>query len=113
MIDTGKVKETSYDPDTGLSALTETWVTKAAARQRRGRAGRTKPGECYKLYTAKQEQEMSDYPIPEILRVPLESLSLAVKSIRENEDVKVCNHKGALSIVWANLYFVAFPQESD
>jgi len=83
------VKETSYDPETGLSALTETWVTKAAARQRRGRAGRTRPGECYKLYTAKQEQELSDFPIPEILRVPLDSLSLSVKAVRENEDVRV------------------------
>ncbi|KIJ54301.1 hypothetical protein M422DRAFT_25225 [Sphaerobolus stellatus SS14] len=90
VIDTGKVKETSYDPETGLSALTETWVTKAAARQRRGRAGRVKPGECYKLYTVKQEQEtMGDFPVPEILRVPLESLSLAVKSVREDEDVKL------------------------
>ncbi|KAF8527391.1 P-loop containing nucleoside triphosphate hydrolase protein [Hysterangium stoloniferum] len=89
VIDTGKVKETSYDPETGLSRLEETWVTQAAARQRRGRAGRTRPGECYKLYTKKQEQEMGEFPIPEILRVPLESLSLSVKAVRETEDVKL------------------------
>ena len=89
VIDTGRVKETSYDAESGLSRLTEMWVTRAAAHQRRGRAGRTRPGECYKLYTRKQEDDMERFPIPEILRVPLESLSLAVKTVRENEDVKV------------------------
>lgn len=89
MIDAGKVKETQYDPEASLSKLVETWVTRAAARQRRGRAGRTQPGVCYKLYTKKQEANMAKYPIPEILRVPLESISLTVKVMREEEDVKV------------------------
>jgi HrpA-like RNA helicase len=44
---------------------------------------------CYKLYTEKQEGKMARFPIPEILRVPLESISLAVKAMREEEDVKV------------------------
>lgn len=72
-----------------MSRLTETWVTRATARQRKGRAGRTRPGECYKLYTQKQEEDMEPFPIPEILRVPLESLCLTVKAMREDEDVKV------------------------
>lgn len=96
MIDTGRVKETSYDPESGLSRLTEIWVTQAAARQRRGRAGRTGPGECFKLYTRKQEEDMGRFPVPEILRVPLESLSLAVKAVREDEDVKVSPGRVAL-----------------
>ncbi|RDB29375.1 hypothetical protein Hypma_015909 [Hypsizygus marmoreus] len=89
VIDAGKVKETQYDPDTSLSRLVETWVTRAAARQRRGRAGRTQPGVCYKLYTRKQELNMAKFPMPEILRVPLESISLTVKVMREDEDVKL------------------------
>lgn len=89
VIDAGKVKETNYDPDTGLSKLTEQWITRAAARQRRGRAGRTKPGICYKLYTRKQEENMRPFPVPEILRIPLESISLVVRVMRENEDVRV------------------------
>lgn len=89
VIDGGKVKETNYNPDTGLSILTEQWITRAAARQRRGRAGRTKPGMCYKLYTRKQEENMHPFPVPEILRIPLESVSLIVKVMRENEDVQV------------------------
>ncbi|KAF4611691.1 hypothetical protein D9613_004209 [Agrocybe pediades] len=88
VIDSGKVKETQYDPDTNLSRLVEAWVNRAAARQRRGRAGRTRAGFCYKLYTRKQEMNMAKFPVPELLRVPLESISLAVKAAREDEDVK-------------------------
>ncbi|KAG8901099.1 hypothetical protein FRC00_009093 [Tulasnella sp. 408] len=87
VIDTGRIKETSYDSTAGMSKLTEAWVTKAAARQRRSRAGRTQPGECYKLYTRKQEEAMIDFPVPEILRVPLDALALQVKAAREDEDV--------------------------
>lgn len=89
VIDAGKVKETQYDTETSLSMLVETWVTRAAARQRRGRAGRTQPGTCYKLYTRKQEDNMTKFPVPEILRVPLENISLSVKAAREHQDVKV------------------------
>lgn len=89
VVDAGKVKETQFDPENGLSMLVETWVTRAAARQRRGRAGRTQPGFVYKLYTRKQEQQMAKFPTPEILRVPLESISLTVKVMREHEDVQV------------------------
>lgn len=87
VIDSGKVKETQYDTSNGLTRLEEKWVTRAAARQRRGRAGRTKPGVCYKLYTRKQESNMSPFPIPEIQRVALESVALSVKVM--HGDVKV------------------------
>jgi len=101
VVDTGKVKENQFDPENGLAKLVETWVTRAAARQRRGRAGRTQPGVCYKLYTRKQKEHMAEFPVPEILRVPLESISLAVKVIREDEDVKV------------GIPFFCLPSESD
>lgn len=91
MIDSGKVKEIGFDPSVGISKLEEGWVTKAAARQRRGRAGRTRPGKCYKLFTRSQEASMGNFPVPEILRVPLESLSLQIKVMREEEDVTVFN----------------------
>ena len=70
----------------------ETTITQAAARQRRGRAGRTQPGICYKLYTRKQESNMGKYPVPEILRVPLENISLTIKAMRGDEDVKVTSN---------------------
>ncbi|CAK5280316.1 unnamed protein product [Mycena citricolor] len=89
VVDVGRVKETQFDPETGLSRLVETYITRAAGRQRRGRAGRTQPGFCYKLYTRNQENNMGKFPVPEILRVPLESISLTVKVMREEEDVKL------------------------
>ncbi|KAK0481842.1 P-loop containing nucleoside triphosphate hydrolase protein [Armillaria novae-zelandiae] len=88
VLDSGKVKQTQYDGESGISRLVETWVTLAEARQRRGRAGRTQPGICYKLYTRKHESKMGKFVVPEILRVPLENISLAVKVTREDEDVK-------------------------
>ncbi|KAI0076064.1 P-loop containing nucleoside triphosphate hydrolase protein [Panus rudis PR-1116 ss-1] len=86
VIDCGKVKETQYDPQLGLTKLVEQWVTRAAAKQRRGRAGRTRPGFCYKVYTRRQEERFDAFPVPEIKRVPLESVSLTVKVL--HEDVK-------------------------
>lgn len=97
VFDSGKVKEVSYDVDAGLSKLTETWVSRAAARQRRGRAGRTQPGECYKLYTLAQEETMLNSSIPEILRVPLDALSLQVKAATEDEDVAVCSFSSSVA----------------
>lgn len=91
VIDTGRVKETQYDAESSLTKLVEQWITRAAGRQRRGRAGRTRPGVCYKLYTRQRESRMERFPLPEILRVPLESICLVVKATKENEDVKVCN----------------------
>ncbi|KAK0464219.1 P-loop containing nucleoside triphosphate hydrolase protein [Desarmillaria tabescens] len=88
VLDSGKVKQTQYDGESDISGLVETWVTLAEARQRRGRAGRTQPGICYKLYTRKQESKMGKFIVPEILRVPLENISLAVKVTREDEDVR-------------------------
>ncbi|KAF8265784.1 P-loop containing nucleoside triphosphate hydrolase protein [Lactarius quietus] len=88
VIDAGKVKETQYDPESSFTKLVEQWITRAAGRQRRGRAGRTRPGVCYKLYTRARERKMAQFPRPEILRVPLESICLAVKTTRGREDVK-------------------------
>ncbi|KAI0032148.1 P-loop containing nucleoside triphosphate hydrolase protein [Vararia minispora EC-137] len=89
VVDGGRVKETQFEHETGLTRLVEIWVTRAAARQRRGRAGRTQPGICYKLYTRARERKMAAFPTPEIRRVPLESIALTVKATRENIDVKL------------------------
>ncbi|KAI5288594.1 hypothetical protein KEM54_005095, partial [Ascosphaera aggregata] len=87
VIDTGRVKETRYDPNDNITRLGEVWASKAACKQRRGRAGRVRSGICYKLYTRKAESEMSDRPEPEIRRVPLEQLCLSVKAMRGVKDV--------------------------
>lgn len=49
VIDCGRVKENTFDPETGVVKLVETWTSKASSKQRRGRAGRTRPGECFSL----------------------------------------------------------------
>ncbi|KAF2011569.1 DEAD/DEAH box helicase-like protein [Aaosphaeria arxii CBS 175.79] len=81
VIDTGKVKETSFDPQNNMVRLAETWASRAACKQRRGRAGRVRAGQCYKLYTRNAEAKMMERPDPEIRRVPLEQLCLSIKAM--------------------------------
>lgn len=78
VIDLGKVKETSFDPADNMVKLEEVWASRAACKQRRGRAGRVQAGKCYKLYTRNAEAKMAERPEPEIRRVPLEQLCLSV-----------------------------------
>ena len=81
VIDTGKVKETSFDPQNNMVKLEEVWASRAACKQRRGRAGRVQAGKCYKLYTRNAEAKMAERPEPEIRRVPLEQLCLSVRAM--------------------------------
>jgi ATP-dependent RNA helicase DHX57 len=81
VIDTGRVKETSYDPQNNMVRLAETWASRAACKQRRGRAGRVRAGECFKLYTRNAEAKMMERPDPEIRRVPLEQMCLSIKAM--------------------------------
>ncbi|KAI9843922.1 MAG: hypothetical protein M1838_002404 [Thelocarpon superellum] len=82
VIDTGRVKETSFDASNKMVKLEEVWASRAACKQRRGRAGRVRAGECYKLYTrAAETGKMRERPEPEIRRVPLEQLCLSVKAM--------------------------------
>ncbi|KAK3023562.1 hypothetical protein RJ639_044212, partial [Escallonia herrerae] len=82
VVDCGKAKETSYDALNNTPCLLPTWISKAAARQRRGRAGRVLPGECYHLYPRCVYDAFADYQLPELLRTPLQSLCLQIKSLQ-------------------------------
>ncbi|KOS18541.1 putative ATP-dependent RNA helicase ucp12 [Escovopsis weberi] len=81
VIDSGKVKETSFDAQSNMRKLEETWASRAACKQRQGRAGRVQEGRCYKLYTKNLEDSMAARPEPEIRRVPLEQLCLSVRAM--------------------------------
>uniref|UniRef100_A0A1B0BK13 ATP-dependent RNA helicase DHX34 n=1 Tax=Glossina palpalis gambiensis TaxID=67801 RepID=A0A1B0BK13_9MUSC len=76
VIDSGKVKEMSYDSSCKGQRLKEFWVSKSSAEQRKGRAGRTGPGTCFRLYSEKQYNAFEAYPTPEICRVPLDTILL-------------------------------------
>ncbi|TPX62526.1 hypothetical protein PhCBS80983_g00252 [Powellomyces hirtus] len=80
VIDCGKVKEMQFNGT--VQTLTETWASRASCKQRRGRAGRVRPGQCYKLFSKHFEKnKMAADSVPEMLRIPLEQLCLQVKSI--------------------------------
>ena len=81
VIDCGKVKETSFDPQNNMVKLEEVWASRAACKQRKGRAGRVQAGVCYKLYTRSAEAKMAERPEPEIRRVPLEQLCLSIRAM--------------------------------
>ncbi|KAG7961527.1 hypothetical protein I3843_09G021600 [Carya illinoinensis] len=82
VIDCGKAKETSYDALNKLACLLPSWISKASAHQRRGRAGRVQPGICYRLYPKMIHDAMVQYQLPEILRTPLQELCLHIKSLQ-------------------------------
>lgn len=76
VIDCGKVKQISYDSLSESTSLTSTWISKACAKQRMGRAGRTKPGVCYRMYSKQRFDAMEEFTLPELLRIPLTELCL-------------------------------------
>ena len=88
VIDSGKVKETNYDPTSNIVRLEEVWASQAACKQRRGRAGRVQAGKCYKLFTRNVESNMAAAAAPEMHRTPLEQLCLSVKATGSDRRVE-------------------------
>ncbi|NXD48760.1 DHX36 helicase, partial [Corvus moneduloides] len=82
VIDGGNIKETHFDTQNNISTMTAEWVSKANAKQRKGRAGRVQPGHCYHLYNGLRASLLDDYQLPEILRTPLEELCLQIKILK-------------------------------
>ncbi|ERF69320.1 hypothetical protein EPUS_04025 [Endocarpon pusillum Z07020] len=82
VFDCGRSKERVYDQSTGVQKFEVNWISKASAEQRAGRAGRTGPGHCYRLYSsAVYERDFVEHTGPEILRTPIESLVLQMKTM--------------------------------
>ena len=81
VIDCGFVKLRAYNPKTGIETLTATPISKASATQRAGRAGRTKPGKCYRLYTCDDYEALNDATVPEIQRSNLAPMILQLKAL--------------------------------
>src|SRR6185437_7912732 len=72
----GLARVPRYEPDVGLTRLETVRVSRAAADQRRGRAGRTEPGVCYRLWDEPQTASLEPYAQPEILAADLSGFML-------------------------------------
>src|SRR5580704_14590695 len=76
VIDSGLARVPRYEPDVGVTRLETVRVSRAAADQRRGRAGRTEPGICYRLWDEPQTAALEPFARPEILSANLSSFAL-------------------------------------
>jgi ATP-dependent helicase HrpB len=78
VVDCGLSRRPRYEPGSGLSRLETVRASRAAADQRRGRAGRTAPGICYRLWDAPQTASLLPFDRPEILETDLSALALTL-----------------------------------
>ncbi|KAL9178288.1 hypothetical protein ACHAXT_001716 [Thalassiosira profunda] len=83
VVDTGRMKENRYDPVKRMSSLEDCLVARSNARQRRGRAGRVRPGTAVHLFTRHRHDKIAAVAQdPEVQRVPLEQLVLRIKALK-------------------------------
>ncbi len=81
VIDGGLARVPKYEPNTGLTRLETMRVSRASADQRRGRAGRTEPGVCWRLWSEGQTSALQPYSTPEILEADLSQLALDLAAV--------------------------------
>ncbi|KAJ4848948.1 hypothetical protein Tsubulata_034184 [Turnera subulata] len=88
VIDSGLVKESRFEPTSGMNVLRVSKISQSSANQRAGRAGRIEPGKCYRLYSESDYLSMDSHPLPEICKVHLgiavlRILALGIKNVLE------------------------------
>ena len=76
VIDAGLARVPRFDPGSGMTRLATQRISRAAATQRAGRAGRLEPGVCYRLWSETQHDQLSAYDSPEIVQADLSGLAL-------------------------------------
>jgi len=82
VVDPGFSKQKVYNPRIRVESLLVSPISKASAKQRSGRAGRTQPGKCFRLYTEKAfQKELQEQTYPEILRSKMENTVLQLKKL--------------------------------
>ncbi|XP_023172498.1 pre-mRNA-splicing factor ATP-dependent RNA helicase DHX16 [Drosophila hydei] len=86
VIDPGFAKQNNFNSRTGMESLMVVPISKASANQRAGRAGRTAPGKCFRLYTAwAYKHELEENTVPEICRINLGNAVLMLKALGIND----------------------------
>jgi RNA helicase HrpA len=103
VIDSGLAKLNFYNPRTFTSSLEETPIAKASANQRKGRAGRTRPGTCYRLYSRDDFEARPLFTVEEIHRTDLSEvvLRMAELGIREFDSFDFISSPGRAAIIGA------------
>ena len=81
VVDAGRVKSKVFDKSSGMTSYKVDWTSRASADQRAGRAGRTGPGHCYRLFSSAVYQRFPQFSIPDILNIPIEGVVLQMKQI--------------------------------
>ncbi|KAI9500358.1 P-loop containing nucleoside triphosphate hydrolase protein [Coemansia spiralis] len=83
VVDTGRVREIEHT--NGVAQMVTRWCSRAAIVQRRGRAGRTKPGTCYHVYPKRLFAKAREFAVPEIQQTPLEQVCLRVRWLNSTQ----------------------------
>ncbi|WP_338109469.1 ATP-dependent helicase HrpB [Pseudomaricurvus alkylphenolicus] len=76
VVDSGLCRQPAFDPNTAMTRLSTQRISKAASIQRMGRAGRTEPGVCYRLWSERQQDELAAFTSPEMRQADLAPLAL-------------------------------------
>ena len=79
VVDCGKIKITKFDEKLNISTVLPEWISVANMKQRKGRAGRTRPGKCYHLFTSYRQNILDSYLPPEMCRTRIEAVILQIK----------------------------------
>lgn len=103
VVDSGLARSARFDPVTGMSRLTTTRVSRAAADQRTGRAGRTRAGECHRLWTAEAQRTLAAAALPELLEADLAplALELACWGVRDASSLSLLDSPPAAGLAQA------------
>lgn len=104
VIDSGLARVMRHSPWSGLPSLELAKVSRASATQRAGRAGRTRPGECWRLYTKHDHDTRPAHDVPEILRADLAEVVLALRAtgVRDPEALGWYEPPGSLAVAAAD-----------
>ncbi|KAJ3373265.1 ATP-dependent RNA helicase dhx29 [Kappamyces sp. JEL0680] len=86
VVDTVRAREVHFSEKSGLTRLMDTLVSKANVLQRRGRAGRVRPGLAFHLVPQDVFDRLPDHQLPEMMRLPLEEICLKMKSVLDNQN---------------------------